>query len=132
MNTYELSLKEMQRQVSDFMYCAQQECPKKPTMPNVSIRDLRTRLIGEEAQELQEALDKEDLVETYDALLDLLYVTIGTAVALGLDLEEGWLEVQRSNMSKFFGGRLREDGKWLKGPCHSAPQLKPIIEKQMQ
>ena len=55
-------------------------------------------------------------------LADMLYVIYGTAVALGLPLEDAFKEVHRSNMSKLGpeGEVLRrEDGKILKGPNYS-------------
>lgn len=50
-------------------------------------------------------------------LSDMLYVIYGTAVSLGLPLEESFKEVHRSNMSKLEDGKAirREDGKILKG-----------------
>jgi predicted HAD superfamily Cof-like phosphohydrolase len=73
--------------------------------------------------------DVADIVEAYDALLDLEVVTTGSAVAFGLDTEPGWQEVHRSNMSKFIDGHRREDGKWVKGPSYSPAKLAPIIEE---
>jgi len=61
---------------------------------------LRLHLIVEEAAELAEALQAGDEIKMIDALADLLYVTIGTGVTFGVDLNRAFKEVQQSNMSK--------------------------------
>ncbi len=50
------------------------------------------------------AEEVERVVEAYDAVLDLMYVVAGTAVAQGTQMAPGWVEVQRSNMAKFGPG----------------------------
>lgn len=140
-----------QNQVRDFMAKAGQELPGYPTMPRPNIRILRIKLIAEELLELCLAMNIEltinqagvrvihplnvesditDLIAAYDGILDILVVTIGTALACGLDLERGWLEVHRSNMSKFIDGHRRRDGKWVKGPSYSPAQLHEIVATQ--
>lgn len=110
---------------------AQQETPEHPAIPLLPIRLLRLKLIKEEYDELADALiNKQDLVQSYDAILDLLVVVIGTAVAMGMEIEPGWQEVHRSNMSKFIDGYRREDGKWMKGKSYSPANLKPILDAQ--
>jgi len=135
-----------QQQVKDFMIKADQECPEKPTIPLLAIRMLRVRLMAEELIEFADACGVElnigvisgvsvfqkspfnvDLTLAYDAILDLEVVNIGNAVAFGLDLEPGFAEVHRSNMSKFIDGYKREDGKWCKGTSFSPPDLARII-----
>lgn len=63
-------------------------------------------------------------------LVDLLYVTFGAGVALGLPLKEAFDEVHRSNMSKLGeDGKpiYREDGKVLKGPNYSEANLEQFF-----
>ena len=137
-----------EQQVKEFMQKAGQDCPPLPTVPSLEVRKLRVSLIAEELMELAESLgisleimdgialvselpeEKPNLVEAYDAILDLQVVTIGTGVAMGMQLEEGWQEVHRSNMSKFIDGYRREDGKWMKGKSFTPPNLLPILNKQ--
>lgn len=99
---------------------------------------LRFNLIDEEHNEvanaladLDEARHKDDVREAKMALTkelaDLLYVVFGTAVSLGLPLNEVFAEVHASNMSKLGeDGKpiLREDGKVLKGPNYREAQIK--------
>lgn len=67
--------------------------------PEVALR--RLRFITSEVAELAEAMQKDDMVETADALADICYVVIGTACALGIPLPEVWDAVQAANMAKF-------------------------------
>ena len=106
---------------------------------------LRLNLISEEFEELlagfgyklSEPLKaikvKEtiDWAEVADALGDLEYVIHGTAICFGLPSQEVFDEIHRSNMSKLGeDGKpiLREDGKILKGPNYSPPDIKSILE----
>lgn len=65
-----------------------------------SILALRIRLMMEELGELLSAIGTDDLVEVADGLADLVYVTLGTAVAFGIDLPAVWAQVHAANMAK--------------------------------
>jgi len=71
-----------------------------PTMTPVDERRFRADLMRAELAEYEAACEKDDMVEAYDALLDLLYVTIGSLVSHGFPLQEGFVEVHTSNMTK--------------------------------
>lgn len=124
-------MRKEQEQVREFMLKAGQECPVKPTLPPKSICDLRYSLIDEELTELWEAFQSRNIIETADAITDLLVVVLGTAVACGIDIQPCWDEVHRSNMTKFIDGHRREDGKWVKGPSYSPANLQPILTEQL-
>ena len=100
-----------------------------PSIPDEATQILRNRLIQEEFEEFQEAMQSKDLSAMAKELADLLYVVYGTAVSLGIDMEPVFKEVHRSNMSKV-GGYKREDGKWVKPPTYSPASLDIIIEAQ--
>lgn len=102
---------------------------RTPSVPDDAIQTLRSRLIQEEFEELQEAMQSKDLSAVAKELADLLYVVYGTAVSLGIDMEPVFKEVHRSNMSKV-GGYKREDGKWVKPPTYSPAKIQPILEVQ--
>jgi len=117
--------------VGDFMEAMSQEVLDVPTLPSWDVQDLRIELIEEELRELVVGVENKDLVEIADALTDLLYVVYGAGHSFGLDLDACFAEVHRSNLSKLGeDGRpiKREDGKILKGPNYSPPDLKSIIE----
>jgi predicted HAD superfamily Cof-like phosphohydrolase len=114
----------------DFMEAFGQEVLDKPTLPDFNLSELRIDLIQEELQELIDALAAKDIVEIADALTDILYVTYGAGHSFGIDLDECFLEVHRSNMTKLGeDGRplYRPDGKVMKGPNYETPQLAKII-----
>ncbi len=100
----------------------------RPTLPTPKDRLRRARLIFTEAAEFIEAADKDDFIEMVDALADLLVVTYGTAVEMGVDLEPVFAEVHRSNMSK--NGGVDTGGKILKGPGYSPPDIANVLRKQ--
>ncbi len=77
---------------------------------------LRARLIREEAKELLAELYKyrPDMGDIAKEMADVLYVVYGTAVALGIDLNNEFKSVHMDNMSKPVGPK-RTDGKVLKG-----------------
>lgn len=108
--------------------------PDKPQDITFNRHTLRVDLIEEELDEYRTAWNQEDLVEAADALADLLYVVYGTAVEHGINIDEVFAEVHRSNMSKLGeDGKpiYREDGKVLKGPNFELPKIEEIIERQI-
>jgi predicted HAD superfamily Cof-like phosphohydrolase len=92
---------------------------------------LYTRLIKEEYTELNVAIDNNDQLETLDALIDILVVTIGAIHSMGSDAEGAWKEVMKTNFAKIDSEtgkvRKREDGKVLKPVGWVPPDLKPFL-----
>jgi predicted HAD superfamily Cof-like phosphohydrolase len=88
---------------------------KRPTVIPPDRAAMHVALVNEEADELAEAVDRDDLPEIADACVDLIYVTLSCAVAHGIDLEPIFSAVHASNMAKA-GGEKRADGKQLKPP----------------
>lgn len=112
--------------------------PEYPDIPVTPTRNLCAALIREEALETAlalarapDALEAMDvLVEVADGLADLIYVCLYTANAYGIDMEPVWNEVQRTNMAKK-GGPIREDGKAMKPTGWEPPNIKAILEAQI-
>lgn len=100
-----------------------------PTELDSETKQLRLNLIQEEFDEFKEAMSSGDLVAVAKELADLLYVTYGTAVSYGIDIEQVFQEVHRSNMSKV-GGYKRADGKWVKPPTYSPADIESILNIQ--
>jgi predicted HAD superfamily Cof-like phosphohydrolase len=97
--------------------------------------ELRHRLMHEENEEYLEACKKGDIVEIADALGDQLYILCGTILRHGLQhkIEEVFLEIQRSNMSKLDeNGKpiFREDGKVMKSNLYFKPDIRRIIHEE--
>ncbi len=94
--------------------------PDKPTLPDERLLGLRRLLIQEECAEVDEAFEQLSAEPTQSTLAhlihecaDLLYVTYGAMVSLGVDADAVFAEVHRANMQKASGPR-RADGKVLK------------------
>lgn len=91
-------------------------------------------LIKEETTELTEAINNNDVVETLDALIDILVVTIGAIHSGGFDAEGAWKEVMNTNFAKVEHEtgkvRKREDGKVLKPLGWKAPELAQFLKKE--
>lgn len=109
---------------------------KEEPTANIDLKkvQLRYELMKEENEEYLEAVRNGDLLEVADALGDMLYILCGTIIEHGFQnkIEAVFDEIQRSNMSKLGeGGRplYREDGKVLKGPNYSPPNLKKILDQ---
>jgi predicted HAD superfamily Cof-like phosphohydrolase len=117
-----------QRMVRDFHEKYGAPIRRTPELIGVKDRLRRARLICSEAAEFLEAADQGDLVEMVDALADLLVVTYGAAIELGVDLEFVFAEVHRSNMSK--DGGQDAGGKILKGPGFTPPNIRGELIKQ--
>ena len=116
--------------VKDFMKSYGQEVKSKASFPNENIIKLRLSLIQEELEELNIAINERNLIEIADALTDILYVTYGAGHSFGIDLDKCFSEVQRSNMSKLGSdGKpiYNDEGKVLKGPNYSKPNLKQFL-----
>tara|TARA_R110000822_G_scaffold39233_2_gene107929 strand:+ start:2235 stop:2741 length:507 start_codon:yes stop_codon:yes gene_type:complete len=99
------------------------------TTPNINLKDAQFVIdfIQEELDELKEAVKNKDIVEIFDAILDITYVGLGNgALVFGLKdkMLEGYSEVQASNMSKICNTieeaeetvKLRSDQQGE--PCH--------------
>ncbi len=116
--------------VKNFMNIYEQEVKTKPSFPSEKIVQLRYDLIKEELDELSVAINDKDIVEVADALTDLLYVVYGAGHSFGIDLDKCFAEVQRSNLSKLnIDGKpiYNENGKVMKGPNYSKPNLKQFL-----
>lgn len=106
--------KEQQR-VRDWMRTFGQATPEAPCIPSREVLELRCRLMLEEVLEFCRAAGfveafgtiarkrkPANIFEMVDALADLQFVNLGSAVALGVDLEPVFAEVCRSNDSKLW------------------------------
>jgi predicted HAD superfamily Cof-like phosphohydrolase len=117
--------------VKEFMETYGQIVRTNPEFPDNDTIHLRVDLIEEELKELTEAIAERDIVEVADALTDILYVVYGAGLTFGIDLDKTFAEVHRSNMSKLGeDGKpiYREDGKILKGPNYTPPDLTFILK----
>tara|TARA_Y100000741_G_C17932448_1_gene428331 strand:+ start:295 stop:561 length:267 start_codon:yes stop_codon:yes gene_type:complete len=87
-------------------------------------------LIDEEWSEFHEAYHHEPEINQLKELADLVYVAYQYAASQEWDLDEAMRRVHKSNMSKLdeYGKPIyRGDGKVLKGPMYSPPNLTDLV-----
>ena len=118
--------------VGVFMKTFNQDVKNSSSLSTDKINMLRISLINEELEELKQAISEKNLTEVADALTDILYVTYGAGHAFGINLDNCFEEVQKSNMSKLGSdGKpiYNKDGKVLKGPNYFKPDLNKFTMK---
>lgn len=119
--------------------------PGKPNLGNKDLLELRMKLLHEELDEFDEALEsayqyaKDDkpipaglMAKVLKEAADIQYVLDGALVSLGIEKykDAAFLATQESNMSKLGEDGepiYREDGKILKGPNFF--KAEPLIEE---
>ena len=117
--------------VGVFMKTFNQDVKDTSSLSTDKINTLRISLINEELEELKQAILEKNLTEVADALTDILYVTYGAGHAFGINLDNCFEEVQKSNMSKLGkDGKpiFNESGKVMKGPDYFKPDLSKFIK----
>jgi predicted HAD superfamily Cof-like phosphohydrolase len=96
------------------------------------LKSVRQNLILEEVAELFRAMNNKNMIEIFDALLDIEYVVLGTALTYGFEhrMADGWAEVHRSNMAKVGPDgkvHIRPDGKIMKPAGWIPPDLRKVL-----
>lgn len=90
-------------------------------------RLLRVSLLVEEVAEFSEAVRNDKPLEIIDAICDCIYILLGTAIEMGVDIEPFFNEIHRSNMTKT--NFIDSSGKILKGKEYSPPNLEQFLPK---
>jgi predicted HAD superfamily Cof-like phosphohydrolase len=70
----------------------------------------------------------QDIVAQADALVDLVYVAMGTALQLGLPWNELWADVHAANMTKMRGSSDRAYIDVIKPPGWEGPHTAEILK----
>lgn len=75
------------------------------------------------------ALTVNNRKELLDSICDQQVTGVGVAHMLGMDIDGAMNEVNKSNWSKFVGGKplFSEQGKIAKGPDYKAPELERFV-----
>ena len=147
-------ISDIQSDVRSFMHAFNQHVPHTPQWPDQATMDLRVRLMSEEYMETVSSMGYNVFVgvsnldgcwvyeneftqahhncpnmpETADGLIDLLYGTIGSLLAMGIDMWPLWAEVQRANMAKTGGPKV--NGKQMKPAGWTPPDIEGLLRKQ--
>jgi predicted HAD superfamily Cof-like phosphohydrolase len=98
--------------------------------------NFRTSFLMEELAEYTQAITKKDDAAALDALIDIVYIALGTAWLFNLPFEKGWREVQKANMSKV---RAKSKSKKrgtafdvIKPKDWKAPNIDRIVEEEKE
>jgi len=100
----------------------------------------RAAWIREEADELEEAAEKGDLIGVIDALADAAYFAVGGFTVIGHDAQGFWDNVHRANMNKLdadgnpvphptLPGKIGKPEGWIPPEEHHEEFLKEALEK---
>ena len=101
---------------------------------NNELVNFRTSFLMEELAEYTQAITKKDAAGALDALVDIVYIALGTAWLFNLPFEKAWNEVQKANMSKV---RAKSKSKKrgtafdvIKPQGWQAPNIERIVEEE--
>lgn len=72
----------------------------KDAAPSQKVMAFRLKFLLEELDELAMGANQRDLVQTTDAIIDIIYVALGLAWLLNLPIDDAWREVHKANMRK--------------------------------
>ena len=112
-----------------FMYLGNQST----TIYNSEQLKLYEKLIIEEVSELRDAIANEDNAEIIKEACDVLVVTLGLLLSMGIDVHKAWELVHRNNMSKVSNQDTvvkDENGKIMKSPESKARKAKMMEDIQ--
>jgi predicted HAD superfamily Cof-like phosphohydrolase len=120
-------------QVKEFHEAFSHPVSEKPVALTKERAQVRMSWIQEEVNEFLEA---DNLFDQADAMIDVIYFSLGTLVEMGVKPQDLMDIVQNANMSKLWPDgkpRYREDGKVIKPKDWKDPypKLKAAIEKMI-
>ena len=101
-------------------------------LPKLLQKEATNFKCGDYTSKVAEVYSSESAVDFLDADMDLIWVSIGAALASGADAEGAYKAVASSNWAKFPDGKVLRDpqtGKILKPDGWSPPDLRPYIYK---
>jgi predicted HAD superfamily Cof-like phosphohydrolase len=117
--------------VKEFQMKMRQPVADTPTLMQFARREQRFNYM---AEELEEFLSARTVVDQADAMIDLIYLALGTMVELGVKPESLFQIVQDANMSKLWpDGKPRinpETNKVMKPPTFVRPE--PLLEAEIE
>ena len=103
---------------------------------NSELINFRTAFLMEELAEYTNAITKKDTAGALDALVDIVYIALGTAWLFNLPFEKAWNEVQKANMSKIRAkdktGKRGTKFDVVKPKDWKAPNIEKIIEEERE
>lgn len=103
-----------------------------PRQLPMEIKEFRIRFLQEELVEYIAASHDQDLARQLDALVDLVYVALGTSYLHGFDFKEAWMRVHQANMRKVRAIKATDSTRnstydVVKPPGWKAPDLSDLV-----
>tara|TARA_Y100001938_G_scaffold126408_1_gene178327 strand:- start:956 stop:1411 length:456 start_codon:yes stop_codon:yes gene_type:complete len=103
---------------------------------NNELVNFRTSFLLEELAEYTQAITKKDAAGALDALVDIVYIALGTAWLFNLPFEKAWEQVQKANMSKIRSkSKSKKRGTSfdvIKPKGWTPPDIEQIIEEERE
>lgn len=108
----------------------------EPKFLPIEVMDFRIKFLYEELSELERAYADFDLAGALDALVDLVYVALGTSHMMALPFEEAWDLVQAANMKKIRVKRSEDSKRGsifdvMKPEGWEPPDLESLLAKKL-
>ena len=105
--------------------------PDDPELVN-----FRTSFLMEELSEYTNAIVKKDTAGALDALVDIVYIALGTAWLFNLPFDKAWKEIQSANMKKVRAkdktGKRGTKFDVIKPKGFREPNIERIIEEERE
>lgn len=120
-------LNEAYELVKSFQEMAEQPIGEFPQSLSKQRCNIRCKWMREEIEEFE---NSNTVYEQADAIMDLLYYTLGSLVEMGVKPDELFMLVHEYNLKKIIGKQRDRDGKIMK-PCgwrHPDKEIKEIID----
>ena len=118
--------------VRNFMVACGQIPPDTVLQEESELSKLYRKLIEEEYEEFQEAIQQKDNTEVLDACFDQIWVILGYMYSRGWDVDASWNEGAKSNLSKIDSetGKVlkRSDGKIQKPEGWKPPNFHQFVK----
>lgn len=123
----------MMRDISDFHIKFGNAYVGRPRGLEGDLLNFRVKFLEEELAEYKNAAINDDLEGQLDALVDLVYVAMGTAYIQGFNFREAWKRVHAANMRKVRAQDAAQSKRGhssdvVKPPGWEAPDLSDLVE----
>ena len=103
---------------------------------NPELINFRTSFLMEELSEYTNAIVKKDTAGALDALVDIVYIALGTAWLFNLPFDKAWKEIQAANMKKVRAkdktGKRGTKFDVIKPKGFIEPNIERIIEEERE
>ena len=124
----------LSKDIADFHEKFQLPQPQRPSLLTPEMAAFRIKFMQEELDEFILAHRQGNLAECLDALVDIVYVAIGTAWLMNLPFDRAWSAVHGANMQKIRAERPTDSKRGtsfdvIKPPGWKHPNIEEVIDQ---